>query len=78
MSEPELILPRDAAGPIELQVGVLLREAWLCSWRLQFAALGMDEAWIQSERAKDEDAFPYEDVGLFMPWVVVWAVKAEE
>lgn len=65
-----------ATGPPQTQVGFLHREAWFTAWALFGAGSGLEEAEIERERAKDEIAIPFHDVGLYIHSVVIYAVKA--
>lgn len=41
----------------------------------QGAAVGLVESMLQTLRRADEEAFPVEDVGLFVRVNILWAVK---
>ena len=73
---PSVCFPSSLPGPPRLQVGAVNRAAWITAWGLHCAGLGMDDAWIESQREKDEIALPEVDVGLFVRYNVVYAVKA--
>lgn len=62
-------------GPVESRLGSLVREAALLWYELHRASLGLDEDTIRELRELDRVILPETDVGLVVPFDVVWAEK---